>query len=366
VGLALAAHGMVLISRSFKISMTEPVPDARVELIWNKGIAARCDRRLPDEFPNGSYSPVPTFAGAYASSKLPDNLVLDPAAFDDLRENEMLWVRLSWLKSFVRQVLPRIKAQFILVTGDSDSCVPSELAAEARAILGCPNIIHWYTQNYDGSLPTERVSPIPIGIDFHMLAERPIWGEQRSTPAQQERTLESIRDELPLLENRAIQVYLDFGWQRGLGLRNYRRFHPLRGTAFHESRRRVVKIMRAKEAVCCQSGPLPRSQMWRERGKYVFVLSPHGTGLDCHRTWEALALGHIVLVPSSSLDPLYTGLPVIAFKQWDEINPENLGKWVRHYVECPQSSDPGTRLRTSFWVQQMRSAKESMVCCRKP
>jgi hypothetical protein len=363
VGLAAATHEMGCDFTLVDIGMTQPVPDAPVELIWNKGIAARCDRRVPDEFPNGrTYSAVPTFAGAYASSKLPDNLISDPSAFDDLRENELVWVRLSWLKSFVRQVLPRVGAKFTLVTGDSDSCVPSELLAEARAILGCRGITRWYTQNYDGSMPSERVSPIPIGIDFHMLSERPIWGEQISTPAQQEQTLLSIRDGLPSLENRVPKVYVDFGWQMGFGLRNYRRFHPLRGTSFHENRRRVVKIMRAKEAVVCQGEPLPRSHMWRERGKYRFVLSPPGTGLDCHRTWEALALGHLVLVPSSALDPLYTGLPVIPFKHWDEITPENLRKWFRHYVEYAPPLDAGRKLLTSFWVDQMRSTKEPTVC----
>jgi hypothetical protein len=33
-------------------------------LVWNKGIAARCDRRIPDEFPDGrTYVHVPTLAG---------------------------------------------------------------------------------------------------------------------------------------------------------------------------------------------------------------------------------------------------------------------------------------------------------------
>ena len=36
-----------------------------VELVWNKGIARLCDRRIPDEFPDGhTYTPVPTLAGA--------------------------------------------------------------------------------------------------------------------------------------------------------------------------------------------------------------------------------------------------------------------------------------------------------------
>src|SRR5437763_12141967 len=141
-----------------------------VELIWNKALAARCDRRIPDEFPDGrNYLPVPTLAGALWSRKLPDNLISDPTGFRDIRDGELIWVRLSWLGSFVRQVLPLIKARFVLVTGDSDSSVPSEIGEDARAVLDSANVLHWYTQNYDGLSAQDRISPLPIGIDFHML-----------------------------------------------------------------------------------------------------------------------------------------------------------------------------------------------------
>ena len=118
-----------------------------------------------------------TLAGAFASRRLPGNLISDPSTYRDVRDGEVVWVRLSWLRSFARQVLPHLKARFVLVTGDSDSCVPSELMAEAEAILGSPNVLHWFTQNYDGSADTQKMSPVPFGIDFHMLSERPIWGE---------------------------------------------------------------------------------------------------------------------------------------------------------------------------------------------
>ncbi len=333
--------------------MTESPRASAVELVWNKGIAALCDRRIPDEFTDvWSYSPVATFAGALTSSKLPDNLIADPSAFGDIRDGELVWVRLSWLRSFVKQVLPFVTGRFILVTGDSDSCVPSELMSEARAVLQCPRVVHWYTQNYDGSIVSDRISPIPIGIDFHMLSERPIWGESVSSPAQQEQMLASTRQGLPALRDRIPKVYVDFAWQQGLGLRHYRRYHPLEGTKFHESRRRIGRKMRGNELAVCQDGPLPRTRMWRERGEHAFVLSPHGMGLDCHRTWEALALGHIVLVPSSALDALYTDLPVVTLKSWSEITELNLTTWQSTHAG---KTGPNEKLRTRYWVEQMRS-----------
>jgi len=330
-----------------------PLTGSQVELVWNKGIAALCDRRIPDEFADGqNYSPISSYAGALISSKIPDNLIPEPSAFHDLANGEIVWVRLSWLRSFIRQVLPWVKNQFILVTADSDTCVPSELMGEARAILNCPNVLHWYTQNYDGSLATEKISPLPIGIDFHSLSERSIWEENASTPAQQEQALRSIRLKLAPPEKRIPDVYLDFAWRRGWGIRDYRRFHPLKGTSLRDSRRAVAAKLRKKERVFCQSGPLARNEMWRCRGEYAFVLSPHGTGLDCHRTWEALALGHVVLVPSSSLESLYDGLPVIALKDWSDITPQSLDNWLSLY---PNGASDDERLTSRYWINRMRS-----------
>jgi hypothetical protein len=323
-----------------------------VELVWNKGIAALCDRRIPDEFPDGrSYLPVRTLAGAFASRRLPGNLISDPSTYRDMRDGEVVWVRLSWLRSFVKQVLPQVKASFVLVTGDSDSCVPSELMAEAEAILGSPNVLHWFTQNYDGSMVTEKMSPVPIGIDFHMLSERPIWGETSTSPLQQEQVLKSIGRGLAPVGNRIQKVYVDFAWQQGWSILDYRTYHPLQGTRLRQSRRWISRRLRANEAVHCQNGPVPRSEMWRRRGEFAFVLSPPGNGLDCHRTWEALALGHIVLVPSSSLNSLYSDLPVVFLNRWDEITSENLGKWLSLYKSRLGMTE---KLRSAYWVNRMR------------
>jgi len=334
--------------------MNEQFRGSGVDLVWNKGIAALCDRRIPDEFPDGrNYSPVPKLAGAFGSSKLPDNLISDPVVYRDIRDGDLVWVRLSWLKSFVKQVLPVVRASFVLVTGDSDSCVPSEVPSEARAILDCPKVAHWFTQNYDGTRAQERISPLPIGIDFHMLSERPIWGENITSPLQQERTLNSVRNSLPLPGHRLRRVYADFGWQRGLGLRHYRRYHRLKGAKLREIRQQIVRKLWKNEDIHWQTGLLSRTDMWRRRGEYAFVLSPHGMGLDCHRTWEALALGHIVLVPSSSLNALYAGLPVVPLESWSDVNSENLEKWLS--IAGLVSEAVPNQLKASYWVSQMRS-----------
>jgi|SRR5215475_237233 len=338
--------------------MSEPT-QPKTLLVWNKGIAALCDRRFPDEFPDGrNYIPVPTLAGALFCSALPDNVISGPSIQESLREGDLVWVRLSWLKAFIRQALPFMQARIVLVTGDSDSCVPSELGTEAHTILQSPKVIHWFAQNYDGSLKSDRISPLPIGIDFHTLAEKPCWGENSTSPAQQEEVLRFVRASLAPVKNRVQKVYVDFAWQRSFGLFHYRRYHPLKGTTFRQSRRWIARKMGKNTCVFCQTGPLSRTQMWRERGRYAFVLSPHGMGLDCHRTWEALALGHIVLVPSSSLDPLYDGLPVVPLKSWGDITSEKLREWLALYSA---GQGVNVKLKSQHWIDRMRSVASNLV-----
>jgi len=52
----------------------------------------------------------------------------------------------------------------------------------------------------------------------------------------------------------------------------------------------------------------------------LFVLSPPGNGLDCHRTWESIYLGAVPVVKKSALSySLYSNLPIVAVDTWDEV-----------------------------------------------
>jgi hypothetical protein len=51
----------------------------------------------------------------------------------------------------------------------------------------------------------------------------------------------------------------------------------------------------------------------------MFVISPPGNGLDCHRTWEAIALGAVPVVKSGMLaKSLVNALPIHEVDDWDD------------------------------------------------
>jgi hypothetical protein len=334
--------------------------------VWNKGIASLCGRRFPDEFPDGvNYVPISTLAGALSSGRFPEDLIQYPEQHSEIEEGELIWVRVSWLKSFVRQVLPLLRNKFLLVTGDSDSCIPSDVQEEARAIVSSNKLIHWFAQNYDGSGYQRQISPIPIGVDFHLQSEKPAWGEAITSPAEQEAVLLSLSQEAMPLADRIPKIYVDFAWQRSGIIKSFLskasyRSRKLRGSHCDLNRLQIVKSLN-QELLFRQAGPLPRSEMWQLRSKYAFVLSPHGIGLDCHRTWEALALGHIVLVCSSSLNDLYSGLPVIPITNWSDITPGMLQEWLDRYCCNSEAKLQYPKLKSRYWIDVMRSRYELCV-----
>ncbi len=73
------------------------------------------------------------------------------------------------------------------------------------------------------------------------------------------------------------------------------------------------------------------------QSEYAFVISPHGNGVDCHRTWEALALGCVPIVRTSPLDALYEGLPVLIVSNWCEVTADFLR---RHIDNPPEATQP--------------------------
>ena len=238
----------------------------------------------------------------------------------------------------------------VLATGDSDSSAPSEAMPEARAILDSPKILHWYSQNYDGVPAGGRISPLPIGNDFHTISEKPFWGMGVSSPREQERLLNSTAAALRPRKERIPRIYVDFAWQGAYATR------PLPGAKIASNRGEIVQMLLRSKQCFFQSNPLPRLDLWRKMGEYAFVFSPHGNGLDCHRTWEALSLGHIVIAPSSSLDSLYTGLPVVCVDRFDDITDEKLDHWLREFEGV---AGDHKKLTSRYWSDRMRSRAQA-------
>jgi hypothetical protein len=92
---------------------------------------------------------------------------------------------------------------------------------------------------------------------------------------------------------------------------------------------------------------------WALQSEYQFVLSPHGAGLDCHRTWEALLLGCIPIVKSANINGLFNELPVISVNEWSEVNSSFLENAMR---EIESKSINTEKLLMRYWISEIKRA----------
>jgi hypothetical protein len=303
-------------------------PFEATRYVWSRGLALLCDHNGGRDFVRGQ-------RGGRAA------LRFDARAFDNVKDGDLVWMRLIALPQFLKQALPRIRARFALVTGDEDWSIPAGFAGSSE-LLKSPQLLYWFTQNLDLRTEHPKLRCLPIGLDFHTISNGPKWGHAQATPAAQEAELEALRERMPANEERELLVHADF------------HFNKHKAQVWGDDRQSVEASLRANRNLVFQAQKLTRSALWLEKTRYAFVVSPHGNGLDCHRTWESLVLGNIVIVKRSSLDPLYAGLPVVIVDDWREIDADQLKRW--HAQHAAAFRDPGVleKLTNRYWIEHMR------------
>jgi len=240
-----------------------------------------------------------------------------------------------------RKMLYMIPSNFILVSGDCDVCCWQDMfdtKNEFLMFIENPKIIHWFAQNCI-CLDHPKLSQIPIGLDYHTMSERVIsWGPM-ATPVDQEVELESI-----------VQTAKPF-YERTNQICAYSNFHFAMNTRFAFDRRNAIDEIPAS-SVYYEPNQITRRETWTKQLNYAFVVSPHGGGLDCHRTWEALVLGCIPIVKTSPLDPLFDGLPVWIVQKWSDVTAENMKKIVAKFRGKTFQLE---KLRLDYWMAKIRT-----------
>jgi hypothetical protein len=310
----------------------------RTDFIWNFGLRSLCDVGV-DDLPEVYFKDweYPYKKENYAS----------------IQNGSLVWLRPSFLKSFYRDYLKNLDKKIVIVISDGDQSFPKDCGlnpTEVENFLNHPCIQHVFTQNFDYKGQSKKVTPIPIGIDFHTVAFRGgYWGDQ-GAPHNQETYLKNLIAEAPPTRSRKIRAFVDFQHSESMrgSFQRYKEFGEDRTAIFQKIRNSGVVDFGSK---------MPRPLLWKTKTAYAFSISPWGNGLDCHRTWEDLALGCILIVKTSSLDRLYDGLPVVIVKDWNEITEENLQRWFELYKDASENSLYREKITNQYWFKKIMSAK---------
>lgn len=250
--------------------------------------------------------------------------------FSKLKDYDTLYIKTDALDDFSKK-LSNIKCKFILVSGSSDYSMSVDVltnSIDLHNILNNENLVHWYVENNVYSHPT--ISALPIGLYYHTMPK---------TPFEQENELAEI-----------INMTKPF-WEREIKI--YSNCHFLTSTKFGWDRIDAINTI-PNELMYLEPNKVERTTTWINQTSYSFVLSPHGNGLDCHRTWEALVLGCIPIVKKSPIDELYEELPVLIVNDWKEINVELLTNTIENFKNKNFNYE---RLTMKYWMDKIKNSR---------
>lgn len=298
---------------------------------------------------------------------------IQPQSFKD---GDSIYICSSALSDFVNRILPTIQTRFILLTGDSDAQVPirSLSSAEFDRLITDSRLIVWFSQNLIFS-PKEykKLQFLPIGLDYHTMANNHMyWGPNSSPKTQEDELFAVSRKARPLNERRGFSrlntciltssthcvseatEYI----AESIGVLHENR--PIAYTTFHfaihRGSRQQAYDQIPKDLVYYEPHQVSRLESWNRQIEYAFVVSPPGEGLDCHRTWEAICLGCIPIMISTPLDNMFDGLPVLIVKSWSDVTRELLDKTVAEYELKEFCLD---KLQLKYWVDLVHSYREN-------
>ena len=237
-----------------------------------------------------------------------------------------------------------INYKFILVTGDADESTPVDIFSTNKDFINFienDKIIHWYAQNCVGK--HSKLSPIPIGLDYHTISNNKNheW-DNSMTPQQQENLLMSITKKAQPFWERIVKCYSNCHFTISNSKYGYDRTDALKNIP--------------NDLIYYEPKKIKRTATWENMSTYCFIISPHGNGLDCHRTWEALCLGCIPIVKTSVLDTLFYDLPVLIVNEWSDVSLELLNTTISNYKTKHISKQfKYDKLLLHYWMDKIKS-----------
>lgn len=270
-----------------------------------------------------------------------------------LKNGDIVYTNIGNVPIFCTALLEKVEPlniRIVLVTGDNDCDTPHlKYLSEDKfyALLRSPNIIHWFSINCLSKYAHPKLTMIPYGLDYHSISRQPYFGMPQCQPIIQEQQIQAIMSNSKPFWERQLKCFANFHFVISFDWRMY-----------IQDRRDAVRDL-PSDVVHYQTHSMPRINTFQQSSEYAFVISPHGNGLDCIRTWESLILGCIVIIRNTGLMDMriFNDLPVWIVNSWSDVTLENMQNVVNMYKEKSFNHD---KLTLKYWMDQIRSKSETM------
>lgn len=247
-------------------------------------------------------------------------------------EPKTIYVKTDYLPTFVEKIIPQVKSDFVLVSGCSDFSPAVNFKQQSEKILANPLLKRWYTENNLSS--HEKIRAMPVGLNIHThQVENMLLDMRRNPKPKQKKVFCSWRERVANVCGQEFVCRND--------VRDWIKKHPDVFDWF-------------------EPGLELNGFIERMRG-YKFVLCPLGNGIDpAPRAWHAMILGciPIILDNNPNIHELYSGLPCVLVKDWNEVLEDGfLDRALKRYEKEVTSDEFLVKLSADYWEKKIKSFK---------
>lgn len=232
-----------------------------------------------------------------------------------VKKGDIIYVQGHFFHRFLSDHHPYIPNPYILITHYWDTSINGQFAF----LLNDPKIIAWFAVNVD-NYRHPKLFTIPLGVDV----KHGKW-----------KAIENVRNKTAK-DKKKYLLYMNFTLN----------------TCRYE--RGKVNQLFFNKPYCFKPEGKKLEPYLQDVAASKFVLSPRGAGLDTFRTWEALYMGSIPVVRTSSLDILFEGLPVLIIDNWEEIDEQFLNE---KYAEFSKKAYNWEKLSPKYWNDMIQAVK---------
>jgi hypothetical protein len=240
--------------------------------------------------------------------------------FNTLKDRDIIWCKTDFLQELYQGIQNHTN-RYVLITHCSDREISKD------DFLQKPNcIVKWFAQNVDYNHPD--LIPVPIGIENH------------------EGTNKGNASNFLCLANNAF----DFKVKNKIINKLFCNFNP----RTNPNRVNVANIL-TEQNLANFVYPLPFDQYVDTAKKFLFIASPKGNGIDCHRTWESLYYGCIPIVERHFMYDSYQHLPIVQIDNWNSLTLDTLTPYIIKYKNNEIFFNT-EELTINFWIKKIKQA----------
>ncbi len=252
---------------------------------------------------------------------------------ENCRQNFSILVSSNLLVNFANSVLPKINVPFVLLShqGDANITPESPNAEIYLKIAQNQHLVRWFAQNC--TLQHKKIVPLPIGLE-----------NQRFHNAGNVASFKKLQKKLQngkMPKQQKVLVALNLATNPDRRFCCYRAF-------WHKP---VTKELSS----------FVSSQSYRKiAASCMFVASPAGNGLDCHRTWEAMYLNCVALVEQNPMNEYFKnlGLPMLCVSDWNSFAQKTESELVQIYEEIMKNCDKSA-LQAEYWQNKIKESSNA-------